>query len=191
MKNHQLLLFVLLFTSNGLIITQNSENIHPASFRNIEKAAIEKFNPSLCLPLSNKTHSNPASIKNYGLRTEKELCTSCKERKKIKIRAQRDTQAVLFMTNLWVSTLGGGTAVGFYSSGRKMIEENPPARSILGITLCSLSLGYIYHQLSDIQAKCHDIFNKKDGTIGETTVACLSRLLGLTVGIVSQIGLLL
>jgi len=64
MKKCQLLLLALLFALNGLLITQNSENIHPASIRNIEKAAIEKFNP--------ETHSNPASIKNYVSIIEKE-----------------------------------------------------------------------------------------------------------------------
>ncbi len=61
MKKYQLLLLILLLTPNKLLITQNSENIHSTSIKNIKKPSdessrVEKHNPA--------THPNPASSKN-------------------------------------------------------------------------------------------------------------------------------
>ncbi len=54
MKKHSLLLFVLLFASNGLLDSKNPENIPPASIRNIEKSVDNRP----------KGEPNPASFKN-------------------------------------------------------------------------------------------------------------------------------
>ena len=182
MKKDQLLLFVLLFTSDGLLITKGPENIHPASIKNIKKptdesSRIEKHNPP----------ETPSNLTNIKLKKE--------ERDDILLLAWA-------LTNFWGNALGGFVAGSFIKDGMSIIEKSPllipsgiiignfpiymlqysPAYTTQGIIASSLGTGYIYHQLLDIQPKCHDLFNKKNG-LSEEKLACLFRLLGLSVGV--------
>jgi len=138
MKKHQLLLLVLLFTSNGLLITQNSENIHSASFRNIEKRTTKKPNPVI--------HTNPASIK----RIEKSVS---------KIPTELSCCAVLIAgIESYIGTAIASIFVQKSLLPSKEIVENKPLRVIMFFT----GISYIFYRTINTQKTLRKIIANKE-----------------------------
>ncbi len=175
MKKHQLLLLVLLFTSNGLLITKNPENIHPASIRNIEKSVDEsskeeKHNPA--------THSNPASIKNYVLITEKGLCAYCEQRKKEEIQIQKFL-AVLFTASakFFVSALTSRCIAQW-----PLVNNPSPGYQDKKTAICLLSMAYVAYQLAETKTKTKTEIKIDNYFKTEKALYSLITLAGLLVG---------
>jgi len=157
MKKHQLLLIVLLFTSNGLLITQNSENIHPASFRNIEK------------PDNNMLAREPnrTSFKNIEeSRVSKTKLYSSKIREITKISLTIGKTSL----TMGMGAMGGyfGANVGIFSlsAGCTILQANNynPIAFIGAVAMWYPGIKYFLNRTIDIQDTCYNLVGKKHST---------------------------
>ncbi len=169
MKNHQLLLFVLLFTSNGLIITQNSENIHPASIKNIEnpdnKERVGKFDPS--------TPTNPTSIKNIEkLGGKTPTVNRLNTKLMLNFPLALNAGLTSFLATKIASTLvkkslsPSATLTMYvpgtmYAPGMTLEASWPPSPTVRVIMFCT-GISYILYKTEKIQKTIHKIIANKE-----------------------------